>query len=235
MIGVFTYRAPHRKTYDTLCLLRARGYEDVVVFAQPLHYVKKFVPLIEHRPQCYNDVHPEQLCKNVGYKYVYQKTNCRDESIIQDLSLNGLPTNAIILVCGAGIIPQTIVQHYKVINAHPGYIPNVRGLDALKWAIYEEQPIGVTTHQIGSDVDAGLIIERRIVPVYYNDTFHAVAYRQYEIEIKMLVDAIEKINEATEYVGPGDSQIHKRMPHELETEIPRRFEKIKEKLLSANN
>lgn len=29
IIRVLTYNVAHRKTYDTLCLLKARGYEDV--------------------------------------------------------------------------------------------------------------------------------------------------------------------------------------------------------------
>lgn len=39
-----------------------------------------------------------------------------------------------------------MIQKYRIINAHPGYIPVVRGLDSLKWAIVEGLPIGVTTH-----------------------------------------------------------------------------------------
>lgn len=219
MIGVLTYDVPHRKTYDTLCLLMSKGYNDVVVFTQPMHYTKKYTPLVEHRPKSINGIHPSELCKNFGYEYYSQ-----------NIGIGGiLPAKSKILVCGAGIIPNSIVEQYRVINAHPGYIPNVRGLDALKWAIYEDQPIGVTTHQIGNDVDAGLLIERKIVPVYSNDTFHAVAQRQYEIEILMLVDALVKIDVATEYVEPGNNVLHRRMPHEFEKKLLSKFEKLKEK------
>ncbi|AGL03956.1 formyltransferase family protein [Desulfoscipio gibsoniae] len=225
MIGVFTYNIAHRKTYDTLCLLKTKGYHDVAVFAEPLHYAKKYTPLIEHRPKNFNDVLPSEICKNFGYEYHMQNTSVKDI----------LPVNSKILICGAGLIPQSIVEQYRVINAHPGYIPYVRGLDALKWAIYDEQPIGVTTHQIGSEVDAGLIIERRIVPVYFNDTFHAVAQRQYDMEISMLVDAIAKIDVATEYVEPGNYKLHKRMPHEFETRLLSKFEKLKDKAVIKCN
>ena len=117
-----------------------------------------------------------------------------------------------------------------MINAHPGYLPNVRGLDALKWAIYDGQPIGVTTHQLGEHVDAGLIIERKIVPVYANDTFHAVAQRQYEMEVNMLTEAIDKIETAQEFVEPGDYPLRKRMSHEMETDIIQRFTEIAQKM-----
>jgi methionyl-tRNA formyltransferase len=175
--------------------------------------------LYEHRPKNNNNIFPEQICNNFGFQYKYQKD-------IEDI----LPYNSIILVCGAGIIPKYLIQNYRIINAHPGYIPNVRGLDALKWAIFEGQPIGVTTHQIGSDIDAGLIIERRTISIYQNDTFHAVAQRQYEIEISMLVGAIEKIDKATEYAEPGNYEVHKRMPPEYEVLLLTRFEELKKKV-----
>lgn len=35
-----------------------------------------------------------------------------------------------------------------IINAHPDYIPNCRGLDALKWAIYEDEPISMLVEAI---------------------------------------------------------------------------------------
>ena len=50
-IAVLTYNQKHRKTYDTLCLLKAKGYSNVRVFGQPMTYRKKRYPLIEHRPE----------------------------------------------------------------------------------------------------------------------------------------------------------------------------------------
>lgn len=216
MIGILTYDIPHRKTYDTLCQIKARGItEEVAVFAEPLHYTKSFRPLLEHRPRTALTLpDPEEICRNFGYRY-YQGF---DDTV--------LPPQSIILICGAGIVPQERIEKYRILNAHPGYLPNVRGLDAFKWAIYDGQPIGVTTHQLGDMVDAGLIIERKLVPVYFNDTFHAVAQRQYEMEITMLVDAIQEIETAHEVVEPGDFPLHKRMPHDKETRVLERFAEL---------
>lgn len=214
MIGIMTYNVPHRKTYDTLCLLKAMGIVDVIVFAEPFHYTKKYKPLIEHRPIITNEITPKELCQNLNFPYY----DGFDETEI--------PESSKILICGAGIIPQEVINKYRIINAHPGYLPNVRGLDALKWAIYDGQPIGVTTHQLGEKIDAGLIIERSMVPLYFNDTFHAVAQRQYEMEVSMLVDAIEKIESANEIVEPQNYPLKKRMSHELETRILRRFDNL---------
>jgi len=50
MIGVITYDHPHRKTYDALCMLKAKGYNDVGLILLPWENKKGFVPLYKHRP-----------------------------------------------------------------------------------------------------------------------------------------------------------------------------------------
>lgn len=120
------------------------------------------------------------------------------------------------------------IQVYKIIfNSHPGYIPNCRGLDAFKWAIYDNQPIGVTTHLIGEYVDAGYIIERRIIKVKQNDTIHSLAYRVYENEISMLVEAIKLVENELVFINPDNYIVHKRMPNEYEKVLLQRFEEVK--------
>lgn len=216
MIGILSYNVPHRKTYDVLCLLKSKGYQEVTVYAVPLHYKKKFQPLYSHRPPVLKYMpDTKTICNNFQYEYV--------EGAIEDFSI---PNNQIMLVCGAGIIPNEFIKEHKIINAHPGYIPLCRGLDAYKWAVYEGKPIGVTTHLLGEYVDAGEIIERRMISLNFNDTFHSVAQRVYENEVGMLVEAIEKINEEHEIILPEDNPVHKRMPHSFETRLLERFEKI---------
>jgi len=111
----------------------------------------------------------------------------------------------------------------------------VRGLDALKWAIYQAQPIGVTTHYIDSKADEGLLIDRRLVPLYFEDTFHSLAYRVYETEIDMLVEAIDRINSGEAPLTPLKDdryEAHKRMPHRLELIMMARFEELRKQATS---
>lgn len=214
-IAVLSYTVPHRKTYDVLLRLKAKGYCDVALYAKPYHYTKKYMPLIEHRPVSYG-FDNALLCHNLGYQY--QEYNCEFPKLDQ---------GTVVLIAGSGLLPDTAVKKHIIINAHPGYIPDARGLDALKWAVLEDKPIGCTTHILGDEVDAGLIIERKEIPIYAQDTFHAVANRVYEHEIIMLVDAIEKADNASEYITGGNNCIHKRMPHELEQQLLQKFEERK--------
>lgn len=201
-----------------LSLLKANGYTDVKVYAIPFHYQKKKQPLIQHRPEMNFHV-PEisKLCANLGYRYE-----------VGELDSLYIDKERIVLIAGGGILPDEFVREHMIINAHPGYIPNCRGLDAFKWAIMEKQPVGVTTHLIGQYVDAGKIIERRIIDIYKTDTFHAVAERVYENEVSMLVEAVESCQyEGLEMVYPGDYTLHKRMPEEIERNLIEMFEEYK--------
>ena len=219
-IAVLTYPVKHRKTFDLLGLLKANGYKDVMVCAIPFHYTKKKYPLYQHRPEMNFSIPAlDEMCTNFGYEY---KNGTLDSF--------GIEKERVVLIAGAGIIPEEFIKSHVVINAHPGYIPECRGLDSLKWAIVENKPIGVTTHLIGDYVDAGDVIERRTIDVYTSDTFHALAQRVYENEVSMLVEAIEKINDGSlTTILPGDSALHKRMPKEIEESLLPKFEEYKEK------
>lgn len=216
-IAVLTYNIKHRKTYDTLCLLKAKGYEDVSVYAQPMTYVKKRFPFIKHRPGLVMQIpEPALLCKNLGYRYV--------EGNFNKIAEEG--DGMLFLLCGAGLLQEQFVKNHRIINSHPGYIPFARGLDSYKWSVYYNLPIGVTTHFIGGYVDGGEIIERREIKVERYDTFHSVAGRVYEHEIDMLVGAINKAEEKHEFIIP-QNDLFKRMKPEQEQTLMDKFEVLK--------
>ena len=213
MIHVLTYTTPHRKTYDVLCLLKARGYGEVSVWALPMSYVKKYKPTVPHRPD-FVPVDSQAYILNIGYTYT---------EIEKYDDIPPTEKHEIFLLCGGGILPEEFSASRTIINSHGGYIPCARGLDSFKWAIYQGLPLGVTTHIIGKEVDAGEVIERRELAVEETDTFHTTAQRAYELEICMLVDAIEKNGCAHTYIK-GESEPFRRMPHDLERELYSKFE-----------
>lgn len=221
-ICIFTYQALHRKTLDVLARLKMFGYQNVCVYAKPYHYQKKYVPLVEHRPivaECDN-------LQTIGYEGIIRNFGYELRNILTYEQIDEA-ADSIFLIGGAGIIPETVISRYRIINAHPDYIPVVRGLDSLKWAILEGLPIGVTTHLLGAYVDAGQVLERRRVPIYENDTFHAVAQRSYELEVQMLVEAIDKVNQIAFFTDGEDYPVHRRMPHEAEQKLYEAFEKYR--------
>ena len=155
MIYVLTYNYPHRKTQDLLLKLKLKEYKEITVLSTPWENRKNFIPLVPHRFLHAENLYPKELCYNLGISY--KELQSYEEIPVLD-------GDDWILIGGAGIIPKSLTKTRKVINSHPAYLPYVRGLDALKWAIYEGTPIGVTTHIISSEVDLGWLIQRTMVP-----------------------------------------------------------------------
>jgi len=163
------------------------------------------------------------MVKNLGYGVKH----------LVDYSAN-LDCN-ILLIGGAGILPQDFVQMQTVVNSHPGYLPNVRGLDAVKWAIYENQPIGASCYICGPEPDTGLLIERQNIELISTDTLHSVFQKVYELEIKLLIRVARGFsgpNKYTEKLGttyndgceiPCPSPVHQRMPHACEILLSERL------------
>jgi methionyl-tRNA formyltransferase len=211
-LAVITYDCPHKKTQDILIKLCEKDY-NITVIAMP--FVKRDRSFVySHRPDMSNAVSTKKLCELFGYEY--HKSD-KPADIMDELNID------VGIIGGAGIIDP---GNKKIINSHPGYLPNVRGLDALKWAIYNGQPIGVTTHVIDNKPDAGYLIDREIIRVGFYDTFHLVAQRQYELEIAMIVRAIDR--PVGEKLDTG-YMVHGRMPVYYEPIMMERFENIRKK------
>ena len=220
MIYVLTYDAPHRKTQDLLFRLKAKGYKNIQVLATPWEERKNFKPLIPHRNFKALQVLQVDLCKRLEYHFSKIKLN--------ELKISG---DDLVLIGGAGILPKNIVNSGKIINSHPAYLPYIRGLDSLKWAIYDEKPIGVTSHIISEECDAGKLIKRELLKLYPWDTFHSVALRQYEMEIDMLVSSIEDIKTASlEELSTTESEPSRRMPHKIEHQLMKKFQDMISKI-----
>lgn len=222
MICVITYNYPHRKTQDVIFALKAKGYREVALIGLPfIQRENPFRPLYNHRPSDCYEIFPNELAANFEYAFQLAKANEIDEI------LDKLQPRAT-LIAGAGLLPADLVQNHKIINSHPAYLPEVRGLDALKWAIHLKKKIGVTSHFVVENADAGFMINRQEIPVYQNDTFHLLAFRQYRKEIDMLVDAVEKITVQNEFTALDESgEVHRRMPKSIEQNLLFEFERYK--------
>ena len=134
--------------------------------------------------------------------------------------------NKIFLITGASIIDPNLGGNIGIINAHPGIIPTIRGLDSFKWAIYYKYKLGITLHYIDKEVDKGRIITVVETPIYKNDTLIQLANRHYELEIETLSNFLYHIKNPK----PLQCEIKNakmRMPFDKEQEMIKRFEDYK--------
>jgi|SRR5690554_3773709 phosphoribosylglycinamide formyltransferase-1 len=222
-IAVISYNTPHRKTQDVLFGLKAKAYNKVTVLALPFVYRENpFKPIYTHRPSKAIEVSTADLCSRLGYGFKIV------EAAEIKTYLDNNPTD-FVLIAGAGLLPDDLVGQHRLINSHPGWLPLVRGLDSLKWAIHKQIKAGVTCHFVDSTADAGYLIKQKEIPVYKNDTFHSLAYRQYETEIELLVESIALIPQKNEFPALSDtaSEPTRRMPKAIEEKLMEEFEAYK--------
>ncbi|MDR3272640.1 MAG: formyl transferase [Flavobacteriaceae bacterium] len=225
-IAVIAYDHPTRKTQEILLRLKGSDYQEIDVYATPFAPRKPLHPLISHRPSgLLLEMDNETLAKNLQYTYIQKNTEKLNEAFQQT-------DYDAILIGGAGLLPQELAENHRIINSHPGYLPYVRGLDAVKWAVYEKKTIGVTVHFIDKEADAGLLIIQEKLKIEENDTFHSMCFKLWDLEMKLLIDSIEIIGQKKNFQPlPVFGESHRKMPKEKENELFTKFEEYKNELI----
>ena len=200
-IGVLGYNKPHRKTQDILNKLFLQNRHNVTLIIQKWQD-RIFKPIINFR-----FLEPERLLGiDLAQKYNFAFT--------LDSEYNKCD---LYLIAGANLIN---VNNRVIINAHPGMLPEYRGLDAFKWSIWEGWSVGVTTHYINDRIDCGEMINQKAVNVEGGDTIHSLAYKVYQLELEMLIESIGgNIKERLPEIG----EPRRRMPHNKEILLFQKF------------
>jgi phosphoribosylglycinamide formyltransferase-1 len=103
------------------------------------------------------------------------------------------------LVCLAGymrLLSPEFVQVFpqRILNIHPSLLPAFPGLDAQHQAFdYGVQVAGCTVHFVDEQLDHGVIILQKTVPVLESDDAHTLSARILEQEHLAYSEAIAKV------------------------------------------
>ena len=84
-------------------------------------------------------------------------------------------------------INKNILKSVKgVINIHPGILPYYQGCTCVEWALFNNDPLGVTAHFMDDDYDSGPIIQKKILRFKKKDI------KEYkDIRIKIFLSTLE--------------------------------------------
>jgi phosphoribosylglycinamide formyltransferase 1 len=225
-LAIITYEHAHLKTEQIVhrFLLKNRlkiGRElDLILLALPFSSRPSRTVLLAHRPDQEKSVSTRELAARHRLKFL----PCTYDSIpdIADFYL----------IAGAGIFSAKAIGKKKIINVHPGIIPSARGLDAFKWSILDDVPLGVTLHYIDAEVDAGEIIAIVETPIFLSDTLDVLARRHYELELDVASEFLNFLNgkAAGSSVTYPENPSRMRMPIKTEQDMIAKFDEYKKKL-----
>ena len=134
-----------------------------------------------------------------------------------------------IFMMGGGILKDRIIGTAQkgVLNAHPGILPFIRGLDAIKHSILRNIPIGVSGHFIDQGIDTGEIIERYWIPVHPTDTFDDVVDRSDQLSVAVMAKFAFDILEGKNLIGQKQEKKFKlcrKLSCEKSTEAVQKFQ-----------
>ena len=224
-IAVFAHNFPHKKTQDFLWRLITDGFQPQIVLA--CNSVNLDVgssnnsSTLRVKPRHTSVVHPQQICRKFGISYYVVEHN--SQNCVELLHQHNINLG---IISGAYLLKQHTIQAVTkgIINFHPGVIPNIRGLDALEWAVYEGCELGVTSHVIDKRIDAGRILKKVIIPEYQDDSLVDLSLRLYETQLDLIHESIELISnypiEQFQLIGKGEGKVFTKMPPELKAQLP---------------
>jgi hypothetical protein len=99
----------------------------------------------------------------------------------------------VILLGQSGIVPQSILEipSLGTLNAHPGTLPQYRGMDSAAWAVHsgDYSGVGSTLHWVDAGVDTGPLVRRLPYRWRGDETLSLLQTRLYDDCIRLLVDA----------------------------------------------
>jgi phosphoribosylglycinamide formyltransferase 1 len=215
-IGIITYNTPHLKTEQiVLGLLNRYPSCRITMYALPFVARKKRHISYPHRPDQTQSIDIHDLAN-------IMKLELKPWDGKQMIEHN----HDVVLITGAGIIDPTLFGDVPIVNTHPGIIPLVRGLDAFKWSIYHQHPLGVTLHLIDQEVDKGKILTIEKTPVFSSDSYETLARRHYQIELELMLNFPNYLQ--NNYISSYNEQpANMRMPADKEKIMIDRFDEWK--------
>jgi phosphoribosylglycinamide formyltransferase-1 len=179
-------------------LLSGRG-SNFLAIAESIHQGRienaKIAVVISNRGQ----VPGIEAARNAGLptEIIEPKGRSRTEHDAEIIA--ALRANQVDLVCLAGymrLLSAEFVRAFplRILNIHPSLLPAFPGLDAQRQALeYGVTTSGCTVHFVDEDLDHGVIILQRTVPVFPEDDERALSARILDQEHLAYTDAIVRV------------------------------------------
>jgi phosphoribosylglycinamide formyltransferase-1 len=179
-------------------LLSGRG-SNFLAIAESIHQGRianaKIAVVISNR----RDAPGIEAARNAGLptQIIEPKGRSRTEHDAEIIAV--LRANQVDLVCLAGymrLLSAEFVRAFprRILNIHPSLLPAFPGLDAQRQALeYGATVSGCTVHFVDEELDHGVIILQRTVPVFPQDDERALSARILEQEHIAYTDAIVRV------------------------------------------
>ena len=138
-----------------------------------------------------------------------------------------------IILGGIGILSEEVINVAKrgVLNAHPGILPWLRGVDVVSHAVLREVGLGASVHLISPHIDTGILLERKLISLQCEKfSLPELEDQCNQLAARLLSDVVSKIILGCQFDGVElhrDFKLCKRL-----TELEKR--QVERKLCFSN-
>lgn len=111
--------------------------------------------------------------------------------LLRDASADG------VVYGGGGILHDGFIEaaRGRILNAHDGPMPEIRGMNACEWSLLLGLPPGVTIHVIDRGIDTGPVLDHLPLAVHPGETIERLRSRCTVLEIEGLVRNADRIDD----------------------------------------
>jgi hypothetical protein len=99
----------------------------------------------------------------------------------------------LLLLGQTGLVPRTVLEipSLATLNAHPGVLPDYRGMDSDLWAIYERrfERVGCSLHLVDPGIDTGPLLAVRPYSWRGDESLRSIAWDLNETCLDLLAEA----------------------------------------------
>jgi methionyl-tRNA formyltransferase len=126
------------------------------------------------------------------------------------------------------ITPRLLAEpRLGVLNVHPGILPRYRGASCCEWAIYNDDPVGVSAHFMDDGLDSGPIIFTRELEVTPGQIYTQARVELYKLWVDACGEAVVEVlgQGLTPAVLPAQPEfpVFKPIPDGLLAEVKERL------------
>ena len=151
--------------------------------------------LLSNNPRAY----ALERAKNLGIDtFIFDRHQFYDSLFIENLLLERR-INLVVLAGFLWLVPEKLVQRFKIINIHPALLPkyggkNMYGNRVHQAVIDNKEPFsGITIHYVNEVYDDGKIIFQAECPVDPSDTAESLAEKIHQLEHRYYPEVIGRL------------------------------------------
>lgn len=132
-------------------------------------------------------------------------------------------------------IPINIFKNKTLINVHPSYLPDLKGIDPVIGSIIFKRDAGATAHIMNDKFDSGKIISRKKI-IYSDDLDATLLYQlSFLAEKEVINEAFKKKFKASIYQPLGKWINYKRSEKDKVIDLSENIYTIIQKIKAFNN